>query len=166
MYRQIEDFEKDWSYEAEATLKVFKNLTNESLGQKVTENGRSLGFLAWHLVTTLTEMPGQAGLKVSGPSHQTEMPNNINEIISGYETAAKSLVEAVKANWNDNQLEDELPMYGESWKKGIILHSIIAHQIHHRGQMTVLMRQARLQVPGIYGPSKEEWEAYGMTAMA
>jgi uncharacterized damage-inducible protein DinB len=94
------------------------------------------------------------------------MPNNINEIISGYETAAKSLVETVKANWNDDQLEDELPMYGESWKKGIILHSIIAHQIHHRGQMTVLMRQARLQVPGIYGPSKEEWEAYGMTAMA
>jgi uncharacterized damage-inducible protein DinB len=28
-----------------------------------------------------------------------------------------------------------------------------------RGQLTVLMRQADLKVPGVYGPSKEEWEA-------
>ncbi|MCK4657684.1 MAG: hypothetical protein KAT85_11650, partial [candidate division Zixibacteria bacterium] len=34
--------------------------------------------------------------------------------------------------------------------------------IHHRGQMTVLMRQAGLKVPGVYGPSMEEWEHFGM----
>ena len=28
----------------------------------------------------------------------------------------------------------------------------------------VLMRQAGLAVPGVYGPSKEEWGAYGMPA--
>jgi len=26
----------------------------------------------------------------------------------------------------------------------------------------VLMRQAGLRVPGVYGPAKEEWESYGM----
>jgi uncharacterized damage-inducible protein DinB len=31
--------------------------------------------------------------------------------------------------------------------------------------MTVLMRQAGLRVPGIYGPAKEEWEEHGMPAM-
>jgi uncharacterized damage-inducible protein DinB len=30
--------------------------------------------------------------------------------------------------------------------------------------MTVLMRQAGLKVPGIYGPSREEWVKIGMTA--
>ncbi len=30
--------------------------------------------------------------------------------------------------------------------------------------MTVLMRQAGLTVPGIYGPSKEEWANLGMEA--
>ncbi|MBI2416475.1 MAG: hypothetical protein HYV28_00920 [Ignavibacteriales bacterium] len=30
--------------------------------------------------------------------------------------------------------------------------------------MTVLMRQAGLKVPGAYGPSREEWAAYGMPA--
>ena len=31
-----------------------------------------------------------------------------------------------------------------------------------RGQMTVLMRQAVLAVPGIYGPAEEEWAAMGL----
>jgi len=39
------------------------------------------------------------------------------------------------------------------------------HQAHHRGQMTVLMRQAGMKVPGVYGPSKEEWSAFGMEPM-
>ncbi|MBE0644676.1 MAG: hypothetical protein IH600_11400 [Bacteroidetes bacterium] len=29
-------------------------------------------------------------------------------------------------------------------------------------QLTVLMRQAGLLVPGIYGPSREEWSTYGL----
>ena len=35
------------------------------------------------------------------------------------------------------------------------------HQIDHRGQMTVLMRQAGLNVPGVYGPSLEGWTSVG-----
>jgi uncharacterized damage-inducible protein DinB len=42
------------------------------------------------------------------------------------------------------------------------LQALISHEIHHRGQMAVPRRQAGLQVPGIYGPAREEWEAYGM----
>jgi len=28
--------------------------------------------------------------------------------------------------------------------------------------MTVLMRQGGLKVPGVFGPTKEEWSQYGM----
>jgi uncharacterized damage-inducible protein DinB len=59
-------------------------------------------------------------------------------------------------------LTDELPMYGSTWRRGDILASLVHHQIHHRGQMTVLMRQAGLVVPGVYGPAREEWAAMGM----
>ena len=41
---------------------------------------------------------------------------------------------------------------------------VIQHQYYHRGQMTVLMRQAGLTVPDIYGPAKEEWANFGMEA--
>ncbi len=53
-------------------------------------------------------------------------------------------------------------MYGQEWKNSFSLWALVTHQIHHRGQMTVLMRQAGLKVPGLYGPAKEEWEAMGM----
>ena len=43
--------------------------------------------------------------------------------------------------------------------------TLINHQNHHRGQMTVLMRQAGLTVPGVYGPAKEEWATAGMEAL-
>ena len=52
-------------------------------------------------------------------------------------------------------------MYGEPWQRALTLAILVAHQTHHRGQMTVLMRQAGLKVPGVYGPSKDEWAAMG-----
>ena len=60
MYRKIKDFQNSWAYETEVTTKLFNNLTDESLNQKVVEDGRTLGFLAWHTVLTLGEMPGKS----------------------------------------------------------------------------------------------------------
>ncbi len=64
MYYKIEDFLNDWEYEREATLKMLTNLTDESLNQRVTEQGRSLGFLAWHITISVGEMMSRTGLKV------------------------------------------------------------------------------------------------------
>jgi uncharacterized damage-inducible protein DinB len=58
-------------------------------------------------------------------------------------------------------------MFGQfEWAKGFSLSMLINHQIHHRGQMTILMRQANLIVTGVYGPAKEEWSQMGMEAPA
>jgi uncharacterized damage-inducible protein DinB len=164
MYRSIADFQTDWGFEADKTLNIFRALTEESLAQKVTEDGRSLGFIAWHIALTLGEMLGHAGIKIDSPA-KGEMPG-LAEIISVYEKGSKLVGEEIGNAWKDEELSDEIPMYGMSWKKGITLHALIAHQIHHRGQMTVLMRQAGLRVPGVYGPAKEEWVEYGMAAEA
>jgi uncharacterized damage-inducible protein DinB len=166
MYRRIEDFTRDWAYEIESTSKVMNTLTDESLGQKVTPDGRSLGFIAWHIVITLGEMPEKVGLHIDAPAEDAPMPATAAEIAAAFETAANSIADAVAKNWTDETLEVEDEMYGDKWKRGTTLHALILHQAHHRGQMTVLMRQAGLPVPGIYGPSREEWEAFGMPAAA
>ncbi|TAK60114.1 MAG: hypothetical protein EPO24_07000 [Bacteroidetes bacterium] len=164
MYRKIEDFTKEWSYERESTSKMFKALTETSLSQRVTPDGRSLGFLAWHITLTVGEMMGKAGLSFDAPKEDAPMPKSVTQIAESYDKAAKALAEAVQKQWSDNALLDEIEMYGEKWTKGITLGALVKHQIHHRAQMTVLMRQAGLNVPGVYGPSKEEWAQYGMTA--
>ena len=165
MFRKIEDFQKAWQYEAEMTGKVLSTLTDASLSQQVTPDGRTLGFLGWHLTVTLGEMLGHVGLKIDAPDEKAVCPVSAVEIASAYETGAKSVGEQIAANWTDETLLQEDNMYGDTWSRGLTLFYFIAHQAHHRGQMTVLMRQAGLPVPGIYGPSKEEWAAMGAPAL-
>lgn len=165
MLRKIEDFQKAWQYEAESTEKVLRQLTDASLSQPVAAGGRTLGGLAWHLVQTLGEMPAKVGLVVDAPKWDAPMPATAAEIADSFAMSARSLSDAVGEDWTDETLLQTDEMYGEVWPRGLTLFYVITHQAHHRGQMTVLMRQAGLAVPGVYGPAREEWEAMGVPAM-
>jgi uncharacterized damage-inducible protein DinB len=161
MFRRIDDFEKSWAADSEATLKILRTLTDASLGQAVAPGGRTLGRLAWHLTLTLGELPHRVGLTVDSPAQDSAPPASAAAIAAAYEKAAGSLLQQVKA-WNDATLDLEDDMYGERWTRGFSLQALLEHQIHHRGQMTVLMRQAGLKVPGIYGPASEDWAGMGL----
>jgi uncharacterized damage-inducible protein DinB len=165
MYRTIEDFTADWLQETKSTLKIFRTLTDVSLEQQVTPDGRSLGFLAWHITLALGEMGERIGLHVAAPGEDAPVPDSANEIAGVYLTAARSIADEVQKQWTDATLSEEVEMYGVKWKLGFALASLVRHQTHHRGQMTVLMRQAGLNVPGVCGPSREEWTRLGMPAM-
>lgn len=162
MLRTVSDFIFTWKQENESTLKILRGLTADSLEQRVTPAGRTLGQLAWHLATAVSEMGSAAGLPVAATSGPA--PTEPAGIAAVYERDAAALAAAVQANWTDAQLDEEIPMYGEHWKRGTTLGILIGHEIHHRGQMTVLMRQAGLKVPGVYGPAYEEWAAMGLPA--
>ncbi len=164
MYRKIEDFVRDWEYEADGTLRVIGAVTDAKLGQSIAQDHRTLGRLAWHLAQTIPEMMNQTGLNVTGVDPHSPVPRTIAEIRDGYAAASKALIAEITSKWNDSTLEQEDNMYGQTWKRGLTLKALVAHQAHHRGQMTVLLRQAGLKVPGIYGPAMEDWAAYGQPA--
>lgn len=165
MFRRIDDFTTAWTRESGATLEVLRACTDAALAQRVSRGGRSLGRLAWHVTQTLPEMLGHSGLPVRGPSEEAPIPS-LAAIVEAYAAAASAVGEAVAAQWTDAMLDERIPMYGQQWRRGDVLTALIAHQAHHRGQMTVLMRQAGLKVPGVYGPAAEEWAAMGMPAQA
>jgi len=164
MFRRIDDVERVLQSEFDSTRKILAELTDASLGQRVTSDGRSLGFLAWHIAVTIAEMMNRTGLHVDGPEHGPA-PAAAEEIRRAYERASNSLLGQIRGSWTDASLGDERDMYGERWTNGFSLYALIAHQAHHRGQMTVLMRQAGLKVPGVYGPAREEWALMGMPPM-
>lgn len=164
MFRRIDDFLTEWEQESASTLRVLRALTDESLG--FTAPGvRSIGRLARHIVETLTEMPGAAGLPVGEASAEPAALPDVAAIADGYDRAAKEVARAVRESWTDEALTEPVPMYGQQWPRGTVLSVLIKHEAHHRGQLTVLMRQAGLTVPGAYGPAREEWAAMGMPPM-
>lgn len=166
LIRTIADFENWWNNETKATRKIFGALTDASLNQSVATDHRTLGRIAWHIVQTMGEMPRRLDLKIEAPDEHAPVPASAAAIQKAYDKAATTLLAAIKNNWKDETLLQEDDMYGSIWTRSFTLFVLIGHEIHHRGQMTVLMRQAGLKVPGIFGPSLEEWANYGMPAPA
>ena len=162
MYRTIDDFAREWREERSHTLKMLRQLTDASLAQGITPRDRTLGRIGWHLVGTMTEMMGKVGIPLHGPDEQTPPPSRAADIADAYERVSSELLDAIPASWTDDTLRQEDEMYGERWTRAFTLTVLVMHQTHHRGQMTVLMRQAGLTVPGVYGPAREEWAQWGM----
>jgi uncharacterized damage-inducible protein DinB len=164
MFRRVADFQEAWEREREGTLKILRALTDDSLSRSVTDEDRTLGRVAWHLAQSISEMMPRTGLPITTPAQDAPVPGRAAEIVRAYDTASKAAADEIAAAWTDATLEIEDDMYGETWPRGQTLQALIVHQAHHRGQMTVLMRQAGIAVPGVYGPAREEWAGYGMTA--
>ncbi len=162
MFRTIQDFSREWDYEMASTRSVFQHIPNDALRSKENEHIRSIAVLSWHITITLSEMMNKAGLLVSGPDEHSKPPETMEEIIKVYDESAKSVLDQVANHWTNENLLDEINMYGDTWNKGTVLSVLIRHQAHHRGQLTILMRLKGYKVPGVYGPSKEEWSAMGM----
>jgi len=162
MFHTLNEFYRAWEPEIERTQKILKHLTNASLSQGVSPEGRTIGRLAWHLTTTIPEMMNRTGLHISEPDPEAPVPGSAKEIFNAYNKAAIGLLDQIKAGWTDESLKVVDDMYGERWSRAATLNTFIFHQVHHRGQITVLMRQAGLPVPGLFGPSREDWAKMGM----
>jgi len=145
-----------WKHESAQTTRVLAELTDESLDVAIAEGQRTLGELAWHIVVSQQEIVAKTGLAFEAPSKSVGRPPRAREILTAYRGAASALAEAVERSWTDASLADEDEIYGMRWTRGYTLSVMLLHEVHHRGQLTALMRPAGLKVPGVYGPSGDE----------
>lgn len=162
MFSSLQDFLPVWETEAAFTRQILDALTDRALEQEIAPGHRTARRLAWHIAQTIPEMMGRTGLMVEGPAEDAPMPDTAWEIAEAYGEAAASLGRQLRAHWSDDTLGEVDDMYGQPWTRGQTLGALLIHQAHHRGQLTVLLRQAGVAVPGTHGPSKEEWSRWGM----
>ncbi|KQL57609.1 damage-inducible protein DinB [Alkalicoccobacillus plakortidis] len=155
MYRKVEDFIQEWKQESQLTLSVLQSLTDEKLGQAIEEGHNTLGWLGWHLTTSPVFFVGQLGLNLN-VDLANKQPSSASVIKDSYDRVSKALLNAVEQVNSDAFMEEELEALGATFTKGAMLRLLLNHQAHHRGQMIVLLRQAGLTVPGLYGPTKEQ----------
>jgi len=163
MFATIEAFAKEWESESGLTDRVLMRLTDDSLRQAIAADRRTLGDLAWHLATSLRFMTA-LGLEFDGGADI--VPGSAAGIAEEYRRISSALLRAVRTQWNDGSLKETRTIMGEEWRNGDSLRFTLMHQAHHRGQMTVLMRQAGLRPPEIYGPTYETWVDQGKTPLA
>lgn len=162
MYRQLDDFIREWEYESESTLKLFNLIEEHHFHEQVHPQVRSLSRLGFHITNTIGEMMHRTGLKIEGYSEEDDLYWTKKELIEAYTQFSNSLLDQVKKTWTDADLERKDNMYGEEWKRGTTLSVLIRHQTHHRGEMVVIMRLLGMKVLGVYGPASEEWADMGM----
>lgn len=164
MFQTLDHFLATWEFEANATQKLLNTLTDESLKQEITTENWTLGRIAWHTVTAIRVITLNTSLAFEAPAKDYPVPASAQFIADSYLQASTAFIQALKTQWNDSIMGENIEFLGQQIPNGSLLMFLLQHQSHHRGQMIVLMRQAGLDVPGIYGPSKEEWAKYGMDA--
>jgi len=159
---EIETFRNTWDREAENTAKLLRALPVSKYDFRPDQGGRSLGELAWHLAEGDAYMSygvaqGRFGADLRPPN--IARPKDVNELAPRYEQVHREAAERLNA-LTDADLDRTLPFFGGTVSvRDILWNFILAHAIHHRGQLSLMCRLAGGQAPGLYGPNREETEA-------
>lgn len=162
MYTTIADILKEWNREVMLTEKVFERLTDESLNQKVYPEGRTLGRIAWHITTSIPEYLTEFGLKVGLVENGEDVPTSAEVIKVTLRDVCEKAAIALEQQWTDESLKMVQNAFGRQETNASIFMGLVKHIVHHRGQMTVLLRQAGIKPFGVYGPPKEDWIHLGV----
>jgi uncharacterized damage-inducible protein DinB len=159
----IDEILQELEHEAQATRRVLERVRDDKLDWKPHEKSMTLGQLAMH-VATLPEAIAQLALQPSFDVN-TEIPRpsatSAAELVATLEQSvakAKALLggmdeTTLASTWratNGNRVVMEAP-------RAAFLRSVMLnHWYHHRGQLTVYLRQTGSLVPAVYGSSADE----------
>ena len=164
---ELEMFLSAWDREAENTLKLLRALPTAQYDFRPDAGGRSLGELAWHLAEADAYMSygietGQFSLEMK--PRNIERPRMVEALTPGFERVHREAVARIR-KLKPEDLDRSIPfVFGPTAIREILWNSIIAHGIHHRGQLSLMCRLAGGHVPALYGPNREETTAMRATA--
>ena len=160
-----EIFLRIWEREAKTTQKVMRAFPPESLGFKPHERSRSIRDLAWQCVIDerVIEkiLDGANDLRNAPPNPHP--PEKMEEIAAAHEAAHSSAAEKMRRPETQFSKIVTVTMRGGSvqLEQAETIWGNLLDQIHHRGQLTIYLRQAGGKVPSIYGPSGDEAMSFG-----
>ncbi len=159
----IDGMLQELEQEAETTRRVLERVPGSQLAWRPHEKARTLGQLALHVaivpggVAELIASPSPA----QAPTFTDPSPDSATELLPALEQSIAKAKQALggmddaalMAKWRMMQGEREL----FAVPRVALLRSIMLnHWDHHRGQLTVYLRQLDVPVPSIYGPSADE----------
>jgi uncharacterized damage-inducible protein DinB len=160
---ELEMFLAAWDREADSTVKLLKALPATQYEFRPDPTGRSLGELAWHLAegdAYISYGIEQRQFNMAGAKPPNiERPRTVEALAPGYERLHRDAAARIRKLTLDD-LDQSIQFFsGPMTIRDILWSFIMAHGIHHRGQLTLMCRLAGGQCPGLYGPNREEMAA-------
>jgi uncharacterized damage-inducible protein DinB len=148
MPRIADSFLAELNQEAETTRRVLERVPGDKLIWKPHTKSMSLGQLALHVAT----IPGGVAQILSNdsfevPSFDQRAAQSATELIPALDESVRT-AKQVLGGMEDSKLMGTWKLT----KNGKELN----HWYHHRGQLSVYLRELDVPVPSIYGPSADE----------
>jgi uncharacterized damage-inducible protein DinB len=148
--------------EAQTTRRVLARVPDAHLAWKPHDKSMTLGQLALH-VATVPGMVAELAVQpvISAPqfvqpaaTSAAQLLPALDESVSRAKTLLGGMDDAALASTWRVMIGDQEVM---ALPRGAVLRSIMLnHWYHHRGQLSVYLRQLNVPVPSIYGPSADE----------
>lgn len=154
----IEEIER----EAPATRRHLERVPEDKLGWKPAEKSMSLGMLALHIAQSTG---GTAGLAVKDRNDvsgfQFEEPQSVQQILEAFDASiaqAKEILGAAEDSALDGTVEfaNGDTVFFAVPRKVFLRSIVLNHTYHHRGQLSVYLRELGVPVPVTYGPTADE----------
>ena len=159
----IDGMLQEFEQETQTTRRVLERVPDNQLAWRPHEKARTLGELAMHVAM----VPGGVAELVASPSPAQApqfidpSPKSASELIPALDQSiakAKKVLggmddATLMATWRLMQGDRELfAMPRVAMLRSVMLN----HWYHHRGQLTVYLRELDVPIPSIYGPSADE----------
>jgi uncharacterized damage-inducible protein DinB len=162
--RIIDGMLQELELEAQTTRRVLERVPDDRLSWRPHPKARSLGQLAFHIATVPARVAALAALPspAQAPNFADDSsPKSASELVPMLDQAVAT-VKQVLGGMDDAALTETWRlMLGDrelvALPRVAFLRSVMLnHWYHHRGQLTVYLRELDVLIPSIYGPSADE----------
>jgi len=149
--------------EAHTTRRVLKRVPEAQLSWKPHPKSMSLGQLALHVATVpgaVAQLAALPGID-SPPAFEQPSAATAAELVPALD-ASITQARAALGGMNDERametwaLKDGGQVVMAMPRAAFVRAIMLNHWYHHRGQLSVYLRQLDVPVPSIYGPSADE----------
>jgi uncharacterized damage-inducible protein DinB len=160
---ELDRFRKVWEMETGLTTKLLEAIPADQYDFRPDPGGRSIGEMAWHLA----EVEGYTthGVEKGAVTFQEVPPNmkrprEAKQLAPGFRQVHQDAVQRI-AKLKESDLDREIPFAGDRTFtiRDVLWGAMLMHLVHHRGQLSLMVRLAGGTPPGIYGPNREEMAA-------
>ena len=157
---ELDRFRKVFDMEASTTAKLLEAIPAERYDFRPDPGGRSLGEMAWHLAEVegyISDGVSKGAVTFQEAPPNMKRPREVKQLAPGFRQVHQDAV-ARLAGLKEADLDREIPFAGDRRLsiRDCLWGALLMHLIHHRGQLSLMVRLAGGTPPPIYGPNREE----------